>query len=1544
MGWQGLPYDQWTESHVSSWLKYIGIKDKYIQKLEEEEVTGPVLMSLQREYFSTAIGMKGAQIEHLLHKRNELFKSEPNKLQKDSSSHGKSKDDRKTESVSLGQEPKPNSQKPCEGNDKEIIHVEQSDNSNSTGVSLLFCDYRKFDEHDHDFRYVKHNVLPPETGIENMIVPCHEYKSLEIAHKLDSKRLQTKVASEVLRFACACMNMRTNGTIHFGIMDKVRGSHQHGEIIGIPITNQEDFVDALDYIEKCFKGSNQQCDARSCIRNPRFIEVLDKDATEKTWIIEYDVVPKASTVKDKLYSVGVPKFNEKDSKVKLEEKVPYHRVGANTPRILDDDLVHFIQGLREKDQQREEAESFSNQTTVDCREDQKRKLTILLTSGKKYMDNSLFYIIVTNKFQPEHLDSISFLVHMKLFCVFDFDPDSKTSGLCGRYKKHRANHHFLDDYANDGRLCTDDFIKHLQLFEKTSWIFCNGRNNFLGGQKTCDEKTWIKTQKKKLKKAVSVICNEILPKRSFVVLFLLMSQVEQPIVETFHEFFAEMNGHDDLAVISESETIYKKWSSLAQVSCKMSALKEISIVEMPLSHVDATVQSIQLSNNQHTRSLPAFSGGLCFSVAEDMMLSLEIISADQCDETKLEIMDQDEINHIEQYFYQGGSIDWINFWLADKQLCGDIIQRDAYKEANTILENIVHRSNAVRSIEIVNIYHHPGSGGSTVARQILWSWRTKVRCAVVKQSKEITTVCEHAVRLREYEEREKNNCLPVLLLLEDCKPDYIDDLRREFGNVIATKKISPSVLCFILLICKRSHDPERMCRASPSQTVAVTHELTHVEKALFSKKLEQLNLQFETDFILTFVLMSEEFRHSYIEGFVKNLLHEIDHSSPTTRLIRFVALLNCYVHDSYMSVSHCEKSLGLAMHVSRTRYHAFVDELSEEARLVFIHLRKDTTNISSIRIIHPLVAKEILIQLSAHHPQSDISMDLINDKLLINHRFGRDMFLMFIKALFIRRNKRSRGDPEDTAFSPLIEHVSTERNGVQKAVDLMKAAFISLGKDAYVAQQLARLLYTNLRFEEARQWAEEAKSLLPHDTFVLNTLGQVYKKWFYHLVDTFEEKQPMPENCIEIIGTAVKGISAFRASEKTPKKETVTLDSSYYGEVDVGCRLLKFLSGVDVFSTNTGNSELMKYLLTDYIPAEVNKPWTKFHHQLKGLHKSLYQALECISEDLSYFRTDISEEDEELDVRDPEQVYSPREWLTKKSAVYAAFFCNIPDEGTQTTESKDAEIVCPTEKLSPFQRQMKIYQLGGGNVTSILSFLYDRKPGRAGKKLETIIGVYPENLRKNDLDQTELANFIFCQVALNCTLPGSSKLLSLQKLQELSMRFNTKGHNISSASALFLLSILFWPATNDEELNVANSQILVSAIDALKRLFEQKIRHVAPRKSRMMTHFFLAKAQGLNKIVHRSAIERHIKGTPSERKLQWLGGEVWKTKEVVQSLKRVEGWTENGNLFVKGATRDSKIRIIPRYTASLPNGNENVTFYLGFSFDGVVALDIQVME
>lgn len=196
-GWQDLSCDRWTESHVGSWLRSIGIKEKYIIKLEEEEVTGPVLTSLQRNYLSKTIEMRGGQIEHLLKKRDELLMPEPNKLKKGRDVSAKSRNDTKDKELRPEQDPPNPSEKPSDNAEREDRPMECKKNPTSTGETLSVCDYANFDQQGKNCSYVKHNVLPPETGTENLILPCHEYKSLEFAHKLDSTRLKTKVANEV---------------------------------------------------------------------------------------------------------------------------------------------------------------------------------------------------------------------------------------------------------------------------------------------------------------------------------------------------------------------------------------------------------------------------------------------------------------------------------------------------------------------------------------------------------------------------------------------------------------------------------------------------------------------------------------------------------------------------------------------------------------------------------------------------------------------------------------------------------------------------------------------------------------------------------------------------------------------------------------------------------------------------------------------------------------------------------------------------------------------------------------------------------------------------------------------------------------------------------------------------------------------------------------------------------------------------------------------------------------------------------------------------
>ncbi|KAM7386831.1 hypothetical protein PAMA_009454 [Pampus argenteus] len=1521
----------WTESQVSSWLRSIRVKEQYIKKLYEEEVDGQILLSLNDDFLKTKICMKSGPAHLIIQNRDELLNSLKRSQEKKKPTSSK-----QTEVEQKSAQCLPTA---CEGpttqtpeRDQDVLENRQTAKQQCVLISKEDCKPRPFDQEGIDFLYVKNRVLLPESGAFNLISPCHEFKSFAIAATLDRTRLQAKFAKEVLKFATGCMNIRSNGTIHFGVMDsKEDTGYVHGEIVGIPINEKDIYVDALDYIERCFPSDKEH--VRQCVRPPRFIEVVDRESTEKKYVVEVDIVPSISIVKSKVYAVRLPNFKEKTNKVEFEKEVILRRVGSKTEQVIDKDVGDFYQRVKDRDVQREEAEKCQFLSAPEMCQDLGRKLTMLMTNGKRFIENEKWFILVTNKVRPDDLCNIDWLLNMNIFCVFDFDPDSKISGLCSKYLQHHAaNMHFLQSYRVSSDTNIKEFTSNLNLFEQASWIFCNGRTDFQGNETTCDEMTWIKTKMTLLRESVSLICKQILPKGTFQVLFLLTSPVEKPLLHTFYEFFTDMEGHEDIICICESENNFLKWQSFAVGSCGPETVNNSSVVGMKMSHINATLQQIQPVKACASKYLPVFVKGTCLleALEEEQMYSLEILTVDHCDETSEDFINEEKGN-IEHQFYRGGRVAWLNFWLAEHKYVGELIERDAYHDVSKLLHDALKLNADQTPVYSINIYHHPGSGGSTVARQVLWNNRKDIRCAVVKPSYSVAVVAQHTVALREYEEKDPQKCLPVLLLTEDSDEEYLDELRNELEVAIKTKRIQYGTLCFILLSCRRSHDPERKCKF-PLQNVSVTHKLSAQEKRKFAGKRQVLETQYEPKFILTFVLMSEGFTEEYVQQFVEHLLQGIDRHSIVTRLIHYVALLNTYVQNSFISQSHCEALLSLTFHLERFRQHEFETSLSDQAKLVFLHLRDDKTHIKSVRIIHPLVAKEILQQLLGNQQtQSSLAMKLLCEPVLFEHRFGRNEYLSFLRALFIRRSRISKGDKYDSFFSPLIEHVRNNENP-GKAIELLTEAFHCFHKDPFFAQQLARLNYTYENFEKANHWAETAAKQLPNNSYILDTKGQVYRKWFQAKCKAIENKSvaKTAQNTADAVETALRALECFQECERAADADMETVNSSgYFSEVEVGCSLLKLISSLQVFANKVnGHSECVKYLSTDYIPEEVEEAWQPFHGRLKKLHKTMQNALEWISEDLSYFQTDIGADEEETS-ESPGKIHHPLKWLAQKSSEYGKYFSEAFSTAFLQGQSTPAN-------LPLFQKRMIIYHLGGGNITSI-SKLTDQKD--AVQLLESIISLYPSNPIKANFDQKDIINYTMAHIILNCLSPQTKS--SLNVLQALCHQFPTDRRKCLP-SALFLLTMLFWPEDDDtaQEKEI-KYEIVQSAVEHLDKGYWNKMKDIPQRKRRLYTHFFLGNGNELNKFVHKRKLETITKGfSVSEKRMKWLSGEAWKTLEITQMLKRVSGWTEDGVVYLQGPKK-KKFSILPLYVPSVPYSNENITFYLGFTFRGLVACDIK---
>ncbi|MEQ2198541.1 hypothetical protein XENOCAPTIV_014350, partial [Xenoophorus captivus] len=1363
----------WTEIDVSAWLSSIGVKEQYIKKLHEEEVDGRTLLALTEDFLKTQICMKSGPAHLIIQERDSMLNSQRNKQP----TTGKSSELKQKKSVKDLHTTEESSEVTLR--DKDASKERQAVWKECGSSSKEDCKPRPFDEEGIDFIYVKHRVLQPESGAFNLTSPCHEYKSFALAATLDRTRLQAKFAREVFKFATGCMNVRSNGTIHFGVMDsKENEGYVHGEIIGIPVKEKDIYVDSLDLSERSFRSDKDQ--VLQCVRPPRFIEVMDRESTEKRYV----------------------------------------------------------------------------------------------------------------------------------------------------------------SYRLPAGMSIKEFTNHLHLFEQTSWIFCNGRSDFKGNETSCDEMTWIKTKMTFLRESVSLICKQILPKGTFQVIFLLTSPVEKPLLHTFYEFFTDMEGHEDIICICESETNYQKWQSFAEGSCGKEAVNNSSIVGMKMSHINATLQHVQPVKAHVRKHLPVFVKGTCLleTQIEEQMYSLEILTVNHCDESTKEFINEEKEN-IERQFYRGGRVTWLNFWLAEHKYVEEVIERDACHETSRLLNDALKCNIDQTPVNCINIYHHPGSGGSTVARQVLWHYRKDLRCAFVKPYP-TSLVAQHAVELREYEEKDPQKCLPVLLLLEDTDKEYLGDLRNELEVAVNIKRIQYGTLCFILLNCRRSHDPEKRCKESPLQNVSVTHKLSDQEKRKFAGKRQALEERFAPQFILTFVLMSEGFSQDYIQDFVKHLLQDIDQKSIVTRLIHYVALLNTYVQNSFISQSHCEALLALTVHLERFRQHAFESLLSDQAKLVFLHLRDEKTHIESIRIIHPLVAKEILQQLlGGKQTQSRLAMNFLCENVLFEHRFGREEYLSFLRQLFLRRSRISKGDEYDSFFSPLIEHVCDNEKSPNEAIELLKEAFERFHQDPLFAQQLARLHYTYEKFEEAKHWAETAAKQRPNDSYILDTKGQVYRKWFQAKCKAMENesKPKTAQNTMDAVETALKALDCFQECERAANADMENVNSSgFFAEVEVGCSLLKLISSLQVFANRTnGHAECMKYMLTDYIPEELDRAWEPFHGRLKKLHKTMQDALEWISEDLSYFQTDIGDE-EETSESPEEKISHPLTWLAKKSAEYGKYFSEADSvvllQKGQTLESK----------LTPFQKRMIIYHLGGGNIISILSKLSDQKD--VVRRLEHILTFYPSNPLKAKFTQRDIVNYIAAHISLNCLSPQPQKADPLKELQALCRQFPSDKRKCLP-SALFLLTILFWPEDHDtNQERESKYEIVQSAVEHLEKNYWTKMKDIPQRKRRIYTHFFLGNGNGLDKFVHKRKFDKTTKGfSVSEKRLKWFSGEAWKSPEIASMLKRVSGWTEDRVVYLEGPQK-KKFNILPLFVPSVPHGNENITFYLGFTFRGPVACNILVKK
>ncbi len=1411
------------------------------------------------------------------------------------------------------------------------------------------CSLCPFDKNSASHRYIQNYTLPPETGPGNLTDPVHEFKLLGRTDDMNVKKRQFN--KKVFYFAAGCMNSRTNGTIHFGVGDSIGDSpYAHGEIIGVSVDKKETIIDHFNQgIKSYFEEHTDE--AKACIRQPRFVEVLCADSTPSgKYVIEVDVVPSHSIVHGMLFYIQT--LDEDNQWKKSKGKSLFTRKGAEThdickignTRDLQSEIARIVTKLNVLDNMRKEAEKRpENKGTSN----QGEKLKNLLTCGGSRLDHYDYYIIVTNKSHPEQLQHLQFMTTLKLFCVLDFDPNSVLNGSCHNYRDVRiANLHKPSQFYGD----PGTIVKNLNLYKQTSWVFCNGREDLnTESERPLQPSEWLKHKAGEVQHMISFLCDpDTLPRGRFLVIFLLFSTVEamnDQIFDTFMSFYKNLEGTENILSICTSDASFQKWRDFIQARCEHD-ISQRSIYDLELSEINGTI--LKLGQNKQTaqRLLPSAEGSsvILQKKDEDLMTSLNILCENECENEYDESSAEFEEFKIktESEFYRGGKVKWWNFYFSEQPAAKPFIKRDKHSKLEHMIRS--QTKDPTSTCVMLNLFHHPGCGGTTMAMHVMWNLRKEFRCAVLKDntvSKD--EVAQHVAHLMKCGKSEHSLKTPVLLLVEDSE---------ETENTVelqhSLRKLTRETGAFVIILnCIRTKTPKVRYYKTVIESEYITAALSDNEKYAFEMKLKELQKikSFTTENFYSFMIMKLNFDAEYVENVASNILKDFKVESKQAQLFCILALLNSYVAEPAISRSLCEDFLGIKC--ALWGRESVLEKMEPYSCLLIEFGAEEYGGLKAIRFVHQHLATACVKQLEEAHncSRADTVLDMLHCDALFKTFAVKDVFVQSMKSMLITRQRKTEDNEKDTLFSPLIEDINSGKDGLTKIQEIFIAASERFNKDFTIPQALSRHFYLNEKnFAEAKKWANSAKAI-KENSYTVDTVGQVARSELKHKLDCKKQEQKpcTAEDLWEYLDLASTASKAFRKAQTLAKTDdALEIEqelrrklspyniSGYMGEIDTAMTVFDIIKKLELFENGdpmkdhyiqsflkgklscTNIQFYMKKSSNEYVA--ILKDYEPFLTSLKSQVKEAFDFLEIY---FTYMR--------EKGVDDGKDIKN-RKKLSGHYQNYISLFCSSAEEKQKERKQKPKLSL----NIEIEESRMFLEEKRADIFPGLLRFLEEKKE-TVEMIAEKYSFIHESSAIKTTKDKT---NHLLAHLILKLIWPKSKLSKSLENLNKLLKEIlQDVGTQHQYPEPFYLAILLLWPGRNVDSTGI---KIYVNKIRSSAR---KNLSHMYKTRS-TIAHFFLGTLDGIQRLVPKVFLDRSIRKV-RDRNILWQTGEIFKESPITSKLLRVKGTIEDGEVFTEYGSL--KILVRPAFLGGVRSGHstEKVSFYIGFAMDGPLAYDIQ---
>ncbi|XP_067308750.1 sterile alpha motif domain-containing protein 9 [Pseudorasbora parva] len=1415
------------------------------------------------------------------------------------------------------------------------------------------CTLYPFDQNSASHRYIQNFTLPPETGPGNLTDPVHEYKFM--ARTDDMNEIKKKFSKEVFRFAAGCMNSRTNGTIHFGVADSKDSQYAHAEIIGVSVDKKDTIIDHFNQdIKSYFEEYTDE--AKACIRQPRFVEVLCPNGTlSGKYVIEVDVVPSHSIVQGKLFYTK-SQVEDKGGKMRNVQSL-FIREGAATrdickignTRDLQSEMAQIGTKVKVLDTRRKEAEKRPESKRTS---NQGEKLKNLLTCGSGKLDYYDYFIIVTNKSHPEQLQHLQFMTLLRLFCVLDYDSKTEVNGSCHNYRKVRfANLHMPSQFNADPEIV----VKNLNLYKQKSWVFCNGREDLNTElDQPLRPSDWLTQKAGEVQHMISFLCNrETLQRGRFLVIFLLLSTVEamnDPMFDTFMSFYKNLGGTENILCICTSDTSFQKWRDFIHARCEYD-ISHRSVYDLELSEINGTILKLGQNKLNAQRLLPSAEGSsvILHQNNEDLMPSLEILCENECenvfDENSPEF--QEFRMKREAEFYRGDEVKWWNFYFSEKNIAEPFIKRDKYDQLKRIIES--KTKNPTSTCVMLNLFHHPGCGGTTLAKHVMWNLRKDFRCAVLKDNTASKiNVAQEVANLVMCGKNETSQTTPVLLLVDDSEEtENTEELQHCTRKTL--EEISPNALV-VILNCLRSKTPRARYSNSVIESQYITATLSKEEMDAFEMKLTELQKTHEKpENFYSFMIMKTNFSQEYVTNVTRNILKDLDIERKQAQLLAILALLNSYVAESAISVSLCEDFLGIKRNLWGKL--TVLDEMEPQSCLLIEFEAEECGVYKAIRFVHQRIATECVKELEETHkiPRSDIVQNLLHSDMFFKSGIGKDNLLQSVKSMLITRQRKTEGDEKDTLFSLLIEDINKQNDGLKKIQDIFTEASRRFDKDFVIPQAFARHFYLNEKnFGLAKEWANTAKNIKPN-SYTLDTVGQVSRSELKHKIDCNkqENKKSTPEDLKEYLYLADAAIKAFQRAQilakegDTPDQEE-TLHrkpntyniSGYMSEIDIAMTVFDIVRGLPLFKEGESMKDFYiqqffkgKISITN-IPTfkdEANNKRVDILKEYEPFLVSLKTQVDKAFDFLEVFFTYTREKG----IVDKEKQFKNREKISDHFKKYISLFCSSSEERlNEKTRKPKLNMNMEIEEYRMFLEENR-----ANNFPRILQFLEFRK-NMTEQIVEKHSFIYKNCVTKSLKDKT---NHLLAHIILKLNKPNSPLAKTQRELGDLLKELlQEAGTQHQHPEPYYLAVLLLWPGKSNTDPRIT------TYVEMLKKSSRKQLLHIFKVRN-PIAHFYLGKSDGLERLVSKANLDSDFSKV-RDRNVLWQNADIFKEQAIKDKLFRVNGTLELGELYAEYGKL--KIPVRRTYLGGLRSGHstEKVTFYIGFAIDGPLAYDIQYAD